>query len=351
MYTKEQLSNHIFFEKLLQTKDITNILDSLTGIILRPYIIKFVEYLIQEQIPFTVAIMDLDNFKSINDNYGHKVGDQVLSGVCNDLVDYMGDIGYAGRIGGDEFMIVNLRDIEYSDKKIFYQEMYANYKVLRKNIKLATCDPFITATIGSATFPNDAATYDDLFALMDKTLYRGKNKGRNCYIIYVEEKHKNLEIKELTKHGIYQTFHDLSDAFDEGNNVHEKLERMFYSIKEDMRIGNLYYITEENKVFDINRTVSGESVNGIDALVTNDIFKSNSIEDIKNISPDFYNFLRTHELETILVIKVRLKDRTMGYIMCAEPRNLRIWQDDEGAILFFIGRLLAGYIDGTDVKM
>ena len=344
MYKREQLSTEIYFNNLLKTKDITSILDSLTGVILRPYIIGYVNHLIQNHIPCTVAIMDLDNFKAINDNYGHKIGDEVLCGVCNDMISYLGENGFVGRIGGDEFMLINLKDLEYDDKKLFYKNMYANYTVLRKNISLESCDPFITATIGSATYPTDADNYDDLFTLMDKTLYRGKTKGRNCYIIYVEAKHKNLEIRKLTHHGIYQTFYNLSENFDKGTTVQEKLEKMFPVLEEDIRIKNLFYITEDNKVSDLLHTVNGDTVDDIDHLLTNDMFKSNSVEEIMDKSPVFYDFLTRHKLETFMIVKLRMADKKMGYLMCAEPQSHRIWQDDEGAILYFAGKLLAGYI-------
>ena len=136
MYTKEQLIKNPYFAKILENEDLTRIIDSLTGVISRPYIIGMIRYLIDHKIPFTAAMLDLDNFKFINDTYGHKVGDGVLQGVSSDMIDYLEDFGFIGRFGGDEFIIVNLRDLEYADKKSFYLNMYANFRVLRKNIKL-----------------------------------------------------------------------------------------------------------------------------------------------------------------------------------------------------------------------
>ncbi|MBR1797994.1 MAG: GGDEF domain-containing protein [Clostridiales bacterium] len=351
MYTEEQLNRIPYFADLLKDKNISNILDSLTGTILRPYIIGYIRYLISNEIPFTLGEVDLDNFKFINDTYGHKVGDGVLQGVSADLMRYLADYGLVGRIGGDEFLIINRRDIEYADKKKFYLEMYANYNVLRKNISLGVCDPFITGTVGSATYPNDATTYDELFHLVDKTLYRGKTKGRNCYIIYLEEKHKDIQIQELKSHGLYTTLHNLALEFDTDFDIHKKLQKMFPVLKEDMRITDFFYITEEDVVHDVLGNLPATHVGDISALMKDDIFTTNTIDTIRAICPDFSSFLEAHEYESVLILNVGIGDEKIGYLMCAEPRSLRIWQQDERAIVFSVARMLAGFMKGTHQKL
>ena len=348
MYTAEQLKDFPYFDEYLKDFDMAGVLDSLTGLISRPFMLKFIHHLINHKIPFTLAELDLDNFKFINDTYGHKIGDGVLEGVAEDLIRYLADYGIAGRIGGDEFLIVNLRDLTYDEVKKFYLEMYANFNVLRKNIELDSCSPFITGTLGSATFPTDASDYDALFALVDKTLYRGKTKGRNCYIIYVEAKHKDIVIKDLKGHGLFNTFHDLAEKFDSVYDAHEKMKAMYSVLEDAMRITDLYYIGINHELRSINKKGVLAVVRDVDSLLTNGICNSNQIEKMKDRSPSFYEFLKAHELETVLLVPVGTCHETIGYLLCAEPRSLRIWQEDECAILFSVGRMLAGFLRATD---
>ncbi len=351
MYTKERLLKYPYFEELFKSGDVSNVVDSLTGLISRRYMLEFIQNLVENEVPFTLALLDLDNFKFINDTYGHKTGDGVLAGMSSDMERYLGDYGIAGRYGGDEFLIVNFRDHSYDEAKAFYTGLYSNYNVLRKNISLGDCEPFVTGTIGSAAFPKDAQDYESLFGLVDKTLYRGKTKGRNCYIIYVEEKHKDISIQELAGRDIYKIFHDLSRKFDSQSELSDKLKAMLDILEGDMRISDLYYVGNDNHFRNVSAGDSLGQVNDLDQLIKDDIYTTNEIRDMESKSPGMYELCRSKEFETVLIIRIGIQDETYGYLVCAEPRNLRIWQDDEYAIMFFVARMLAVYIQASGEKI
>ncbi|MBQ9134938.1 MAG: GGDEF domain-containing protein [Lachnospiraceae bacterium] len=351
MYTKEQLLKYPYFEEIFKSRDVSSVVDSLTGLISRRYMLEFIQDLIEKKIPFSLALLDLDNFKFINDTYGHKTGDGVLSEVASDLIKYLEDYGVAGRYGGDEFLIVNFKYLSYDELKVFYTGIYYDYNVLRKNIHLGEYEPFITGTLGSATFPADAQDYETLFGLADKTLYRGKTKGRNCYIIYVEEKHKNLSIKELASRGMYNIFHELSCKFDAWSKLSDKLKAMLDILADDMRISDLYYVGSDNHFRNVSACDSLGQITDLDKLIKNDIYTTNDIKDIESKSRSVYELCKDKEFETVLFIRIGIQDETFGYLVCAEPRNRRIWQDDEYAIMFFVARMLAVYIQASGDKI
>lgn len=351
MYTKEQLSKYPYFEELFRTTDAGSVIDSLTGLVARGYMVEFIRSLIASGIPFALALLDLDNFKFINDTYGHRIGDGVLAGVSGDLAKYLGDSGVAGRFGGDEFLIVNFRDCSYDSLKDFFTGMYSNFTVLRKNIMLDICEPFITGTIGSAVFPKDAQDYASLFALVDKTLYRGKTKGRNCYIIYVEEKHKDISMQELAGRGMYAIFHDLSSRFDSRTALSGKLQAMLDILKEDMRITDLYYVGQDDCFTSISTGEAFGSVYDLDKLTRETVYTTNEIRRIEAFSPSMHGLCCAKEFETVLILRVGIQNETFGYLICAEAKNRRIWQDDEYAILFFVARMLAVYLHASGERI
>ncbi len=127
--------------------------------------------------PFCVLLIDLDNFKVINDVYGHDVGDKVLVAVANVLKRSVRESDVVSRWGGEEFLII-LRRIELEDA----------LKVAEK-IRDAICQlsipPLegITASIGVSCYSGEGDVYD-LVRKADLALYQAKAEGKNCVILF-----------------------------------------------------------------------------------------------------------------------------------------------------------------------
>ena len=157
-----------------------------------------------------MIIFDVDNFKSINDTYGHLFGDEVLSKIATILNANLNGRGIAGRFGGDEFYIFtsNIKDTE--DLRILLTTM-------RKELQYAfdsRIDEFgVTLSVGVSEYPKDGNNYENLFKKADKCLYLAKEKGRNRFIIYNEEIHGSIQdngrhihkILDLSEHSEYMS--------------------------------------------------------------------------------------------------------------------------------------------------
>ena len=165
--------------------------DQLTGLILKEDITNYGKKLMADQNKkAALAIIDIDNFKNINDHFGHSMGDVVLK-KCAALIDReLGDSGRAGRIGGDEFLVV-------FDNFTIAEEVRNALRGIKNNIFQAYSEErdgfYASTSIGCAIFPDDADNFDTLFDLADHLLYRAKLKGKNRYIIYEREKHGRVE--------------------------------------------------------------------------------------------------------------------------------------------------------------
>ena len=96
-----------------------------------------------------------------------------------------------------------------------------------------------------------------------------------------------------------------------------------------------------------------ERVDDIDNLMNDEIFSSNEPERIAGRCPVFYDALKRREVETVMVVRIAMDNaRTNGYLICAEPRSRRIWQEEECAVVFFLAKLIANRIriDGETLK-
>ena len=117
--------------------------------------------------------MDIDNFKNINDEYGHAVGDQALKNLANILMSTFRTYDIIARMGGDEFQVF-LKDI--SERKIMDKRMKCLLDVLNSQKKL----PF-TCSIGICMVNSDKFCYQDALEAADKALYKSKRNGKNQY--------------------------------------------------------------------------------------------------------------------------------------------------------------------------
>ena len=131
----------------------------------------------------SLVMMDLDNFKDINDNYGHPAGD-VMLGAVGDMLDRLfRETDILVRFGGDEFMLL-LPDI--SEK----EEAKACMEKIREHLANMKMIPGYkqTASFGVAFFPEHGKTFEELFTQADKALYAAKYRGKDNSCIYHENK-------------------------------------------------------------------------------------------------------------------------------------------------------------------
>lgn len=136
-----------------------------------------------------IAIVDLDNFKPVNDAYGHLAGDRVLEQTGEVLRNIVGERGRVGRYGGDEFLLV----LDHMDREEILRGMLQTVlNNVRTKFETMFDDIKITPSIGCAVFPDDGMTYEELFKKADFCLYRAKDKGRNRYIFFRNDLHLKL---------------------------------------------------------------------------------------------------------------------------------------------------------------
>lgn len=169
---------------------IQEIKDAGTDLLNKRAITNYARKLIESEpdYPVTIAIIDIDDFKLVNDGYGHMVGDEVINNVADIIKNAVEGKGISGRIGGDEMFIV-------MENLCTKEEIRSVLRTIRNNVEWMYANddskPAVTCSIGSATYPLDAKDYQSLFKLADKMLYLAKEKGRNRYIIYQENFHRD----------------------------------------------------------------------------------------------------------------------------------------------------------------
>ncbi|MCP4229897.1 MAG: GGDEF domain-containing protein, partial [bacterium] len=146
--------------------------------------------------PFTLVMLDLDHFKEVNDEYGHPVGDQVLTWLANILSANLRATEQIARYGGEEFVIIlpqtGVRDAFHTIERIRRIISGTPFEFRDENNEMASID--IAISSGIAGLPRDADSEDDLIKAADDALYEAKRTGRNRTVLFGE-----IETNEETK--------------------------------------------------------------------------------------------------------------------------------------------------------
>lgn len=339
--------------------------DEMTGLLSKQTIIDYIHSTIASKVDYTcyLCVMDLDNFKYVNDHYGHMFGDEVLITVADILKDAVGERGVVGRIGGDEMMIFLERIADRADLKSILRTIRSNVEWAYKGVK---DDLDLSCSIGAAAWPDDAQDYDTLFKIADKMLYRAKENGRNRYIIYTPEIHgdvlnttstdaplverrkmlsagsKDHFMMELTEFFVFRTMWNLQVVLEETGSIFGLSEvNVFYDEPayeaahwradgKPVETGFLSYAgtTQFRQLFDENNL-----------MVVNDV------ANLRFACQEAYEALKEQHVTAALIY--RMDSGVPGYVTFYKTEQVtRLWPDSDKAYLNMIGKMIALYISG-----
>lgn len=146
--------------------------DALTGLINRGAFEQIKQLFAANPVPLALLLIDVDKFKTINDTYGHEMGDEIFKKIAHTIKDSFRSKDYPARIGGDEFAVI-LTDITLREKEVIRRKVGKMNEIL-----MAPSDglPPVSLSVGGAF--SAQGFIDGLYANADRALYVVKEKGR-----------------------------------------------------------------------------------------------------------------------------------------------------------------------------
>lgn len=302
-----------------------------------------------------IGIIDLDNFKIINDTYGHFFGDEVLKLSCEIIKNALGNRGMLGRIGGDEMMIVVDQISDYTELRNLLRTIRTNiewaYKGKGDNI-VTTC------SIGISCYPDQGSTFEEVFEVSDRMLYLAKEKGKNRYVIYTPGLHDNQKEMDC----LHAKPQDI-DAEQFKNNKIGVLQRMiddyllrkvvtnevmFREIGLAFDLQEILYVSEEN-AFVLQWTPEGTSydISAVHAFYLdedllncfdqNGMFIMNNYSFIEGKSPTVAEELKTRGVQSAIFYRLT---NASGYLMFARKNSRHLWSEYETMAFGIIARTI-----------
>lgn len=168
--------------------------DALSGLANRNSLNEYVERLIstskRAKKEFAFMVLDMDNFKTINDAFGHNIGDEFLQNVATLFKRILRPSDFIARVGGDEFVIIVQEYESYLELSNIINRVQRH---LSKNWIIKTNPINVTGSVGVAFFPKDGANLVGLMKNADIAMYEAKKLGKNQFHFFTEELNQSIQ--------------------------------------------------------------------------------------------------------------------------------------------------------------
>ena len=178
----------------------------------------------------SVALIDIDHFKEVNDEFGHAAGDEVLRSLETVLTGSLPKEALIGRLGGDEYAVA-LPDMPAENALILLEEVRTHFS---NRCPAASVPRKVHLSVGIASRPPHAESATDLLRAATEALYRAKREGKSRVAIYIESK-MTLKSNYYSKASL-ERLSKLSNALDrtEASLLREALDDLFVKYKEEL---------------------------------------------------------------------------------------------------------------------
>lgn len=327
-----------------------NTVDNLTKVFTQEYMKDYANYLISKRVPFSYLIVDFDNFKVVNSSYSRQAGDEVLKMLACKMREVAEDWGTIGRFEGDKFIIIC--------NEVKYETVWQNCR----NLSLAVADMqfekykglYLTATIGLARFPEDAENFDELIEKTQKAIYRGKTKGRNCFIIYNKEKHENIVVESTTDNSMTSTylhtmiFHHLAES----KNFADGIKGLFEFFGSFLGLEHIC-IQSDNKILfenyanlDTSHKFEPVDLKTIRNLMSNttEIFSFNGLPQIDEPYGELKKSFEAQGIQSSMICNIASHMKNFGVIRINQVSKKYVWQPVEKDLFTTAGRFIGYYL-------
>lgn len=310
-------------------------------------------------------MVDIDDFKAINDSLGHLLGDAVLADVARQLQHLFRASDILGRIGGDEFLIFAKG---MSGKEAAGSRALAITDIFRQTFA-GEAQPYrISGSVGIAFYPGDGQTFSELYDHVDRALYDAKHKGKDRYEYY----RADLEATQVLRDLRNQPPERESAPSFEKNIVSYIFEILYGSRDTDSAVQMILGIV--GKYYDVSRAYVFENT-------PDDLYCDNTFEwcnegiapqkdvlqkvpyaqlhnypgnfneegvfyctDIQTLNPELYEILSPQNIHSMLQCALLNNGQFAGYVGFDECNSNRFWNKDEVEALTFISKMLSTFL-------
>ncbi len=313
-------------------------------------------------------LIDIDNFKGVNDTLGHQFGDSVLVDISRKLKRVFGNTGIIGRFGGDEFVafISGVRDMESITA---IAESIAD--AFRHTFSGEHKDYKISGSVGIALCPRHAHDFDSLYHMADIALYESKQRGKDCFTVYSDSINPAAKIKPKEEaqrfiasfyaddpiYNIFEMLYETKDMYTTVNKVLSVIGLKFdvdrcyiFEVNDDESISNTYEWCADgvNPEIDSLQNIPMDYLTDLmDKYFTDGIFYCN---DIKKLEEPYCSDFSRQGIQSIIHYTFYDQGKITGFIGFDSCKQQRDWTGQEIATLDYASKILSIFLGRRKIK-
>lgn len=317
-------------------------------------------------------VIDLDNFKLVNDRYGHMFGDAVLKKIAEQLTKIFRSEDVLSRIGGDEFMALLQGELSKRRIKAIAERIIKRFHQTFENLPQ---DCRISCSIGIAVSPDDGMDYKTLFQKADIALYRAKASGKKQFCFYdmsldgmafcAPEVRAEIVGTNIDSDGsdeaavgelVPAAFHILSENGDMDTAVSKLLEMV--GLRLDVDRVSVFEVSDDRKFYHNTFEWCNEGILPLKSTLQNRPFKELGSDyfdhyndrgvlyasDLTQFPPNIRTMMKDVGIKSVLQCAVRVNGSFGGWVGFSHCANQRFWTSDQIDILSFIAELLSTFL-------
>lgn len=357
-------------EQMLQERaerdDLTELFNKSAG---KGYVQTYLSHT-QTNMQSAFIMIDLDNFKQVNDRYGHLMGDMIIKQVAATIRNMFRADDIVTRMGGDEFMVL-MKNLPSKD--ILEARLNTLITVFHQVLHEQVPEAHLGCSIGVALFPDHGTCYQDLFRHADQALYQVKMQGKNKYLIYdvnhivlpqhckktkkqPEHTEQEQSIEISIDHLLQYTFQQLYESGD----VEQTVQNLLELVGQTMNVSRVYIFennadnTKCSNTFEwCNDGIAPEIQNLQDISYLTDIqgYENNFNEqgifycpDISLLPQEQYEILAPQGIKSMLQCSIRDRGIFRGYVGFDECYVNRLWEQRQIDALTFFSEMLSIFL-------
>lgn len=320
--------------------------DSITKLYTKESCERAAAYLESCGVPYSYIRVNIDNSRYVSMTFGNDIGESSLRVIGDIIRDHAGN-AVVGRVGNDEFLVIAVGVESYED-------IWEYSRVIKRAIADTelpdTNGVHVTATLGIARFPEDGGL-DDIIRKADIAMYRGKQKGKNCFIIYLQDIHGSITKKDPLEHMYIETelTMKLSAIMNRGRGTDNCIGDAVRLLSDELMIDHLCIQTDTVILWEAGYRNHTGNYYAFDTRYIKEIENSKGLMIVD--SPEKLRRMRCNELLNMfsdqlirgcVTVRIHSGDRYLGYLRAdsAAPDG-RAWRDSDilhlGELAAFIG--------------